>query len=350
MIRYPQALKKGDTIGVCAPSSGTQGLFIKRLDLAKDHLKAMGYQVIESNEVRHQNKAASSPAQVRAQAFVNMYKDPLIKAIIPPWGGELLMDILPLIDFEDLKHYPPKWVMGFSDISTLLFVLHIKLGIASAHGPNLLDFAGDPIHETVLESLEVLSQESGCEAHGFLQKSSQMYQNQWASIEKNILAPYCLTESTQWKNLEGEDEVAFEGRLIGGCMDVLCKLLGTPYGEIKTLSYLNTLDASHDKQIWYLESCEMNAADLRRTLLQMQWAGWFDHCSGIIFGRLEGYSHVGNYTFIDVMKSLQEALRVPILYDADLGHLPPQLTFINGAFANVNYHHNACEIVQVFKA
>jgi muramoyltetrapeptide carboxypeptidase LdcA involved in peptidoglycan recycling len=28
-----------------------------------------------------------------------------------------------------------------------------------------------------------------------------------------------------------------------------------------------------------------------------------------------------------------EDLNVPVVYDVDLGHLPPQLTFINGAYA-----------------
>ena len=41
MINYPKPLKKGDTIGIVAPSSGVTGVFAKKLDYAKANLKTL---------------------------------------------------------------------------------------------------------------------------------------------------------------------------------------------------------------------------------------------------------------------------------------------------------------------
>jgi len=48
---------------------------------------------------------------------------PEVAAIIPPWGGELLIEVLPLLDFNKITETECKWVMGYSDTSTLLMPL-----------------------------------------------------------------------------------------------------------------------------------------------------------------------------------------------------------------------------------
>lgn len=87
--------------------------------------------------------------------------------------------------------------------------------------------------------------------------------------------------------------------------------------------------------IWYLENCELNTADLRRSLVQMKLAGWFDGCSGILFGRSVANEPVGGYTVEDVYQDLAKEPQIPIIYDIDCGHMPPQVTLINGAWAEV---------------
>jgi len=171
----------------------------------------------------------SNTAKERAREFEHLYLNDDIKIIIPPWGGLLLIDMLPFLDFDKLRNAPPKWVMGFSDISILLFALTTKLDIATAHGPNALDFAAYPMHETVKDSLKYLSLDS---EHEFAQKQTEYYQKEWNSVEENRRAPYNLHEKTVWKSLRCVEKVSFEGRLIGGCLDVLCKLIGTPYANI----------------------------------------------------------------------------------------------------------------------
>lgn len=325
-MRYPLPLKKGDTIGIVATSSGVTGAFSKRIDKAISHLKELNYDCVEMKSVRSQKKLVSASPEERAKAFTELYLDETVKAIVPPWGGRILLDMLPHLDFELLAEAPPKWVLGFSDTSTLLLALTTNLNIATAHGPNLLDFGADPVHETVYESLELLKSKQGDES---IQQSTDYYQKDWFSIADNNYVPYNLTEKTTWKALGDYDAVEMQGRLIGGCLDVICKLIGTPYAPLLEFQKRN-----NDKGfIWYFESCMMDAADIYSTLLQMKMSGWFDYCNGLVYGRLEGYKDVSDFTFIDALNDLK--LDIPVIYDVDIGHLPPQLTLINGAFATL---------------
>ena len=84
-----------------------------------------------------------------------------------------------------------------------------------------------------------------------------------------------------------------------------------------------------------LENCELSTTDLRRSLVQMKLAGWFDNCSGLLFGRSDANQPIDNYTAEDIYNELYEELQVPIMDHIDCGHVPPQITFINGAYAEI---------------
>ena len=69
-----------------------------------------------------------------------MIEDKNIDIIIPPWGGELLIEILEYLDFTKWK---AKWVLGYSDTSVLLLAATLNTGIATAHGTNFVDLRGE---------------------------------------------------------------------------------------------------------------------------------------------------------------------------------------------------------------
>ncbi len=339
MINYPTPLKKGDTIGITAPSSGVTGVIVKKLENAKSQLNNLGYNFIETDSVKNQSKLTSAPSSIRAKEFTSLYLNEDVRAIIPPWGGEFLMDMLPYLNYEKLREAEPKWILGFSDISTLLFTLTLKLNIATAHGPNLLDFGNTPIHESVLETLNILNKEKG---ENFVQHSLDRYQKEWLEVTKNNIPPYNLTEKVEWKNLGNKKEVECSGRLMGGNLDVICKLIGTPYDLVENFINMHNSDGF----IWYFESCEMDSSDIYRTLWQMKMNGWFEECKGILYGRAEGYSDVEDFTLVDSLEYSLSDLDVPVIYNVDLGHMPPQLVFINGAYATVNVKEGEGEIKQ----
>lgn len=289
-------------------------------------MNELGYHCIETESVRNRESLTSNSPEIRAKEFESLYFDKQVKAIIPPWGGEFLMEMLPFLNLEALNKTIPKWVMGFSDISTLLFTLTLNLNIATAHGPNFLDFGSRPVHHSVWNALNILSHSQG---EVFEQENLEQYQKEWLKVTETNFPPYNLTEKVEWKILGNGKETQFSGRLIGGNMDVLCKLIGTPFAPVN--HYLNKY--SNNGIVWYFESCEMNTTDIYRTLWQMKMNHWFEGCKGFIFGRPEGLSTIENFTLQDALKSGLEELNVPVVYDIDLGHVPPQLTFINGAYA-----------------
>ncbi|RIW34000.1 LD-carboxypeptidase [Bacillus salacetis] len=324
MISYP-TLKKEATIGVTAPSSGVQEALHDMFRLAIERMSSRGFNVVTGDTAWTQDKAKSAPSRNRAEEFNEMMRNEEIDAIIPPWGGELLIEVLQDIDFSSIKN---KWLLGYSDISALMLAITLKTGIATAHGTNFVDLRGEYWDETTAMWQEVLSTKPGGTV---IQHSSPQYQKEWKHGEP---APcvFDLTEETEWKTV-GDNPVKLEGRLLGGCIDILRHLVGTDYGDVAAFREEHI---PSEPVIWFLENCDMNATDLRRSLVQMKYAGWFENCSGILFGRSDANAPVGNYTAEDVYQAMADELGIPIVYDIDCGHMPPQVTFINGAHAIVD--------------
>lgn len=336
MIRYPGNTLK--TIGITAPSSGVGKELHSVLEQAIVRQQQDGFWVKTGKTAWTEELAKSAPAQKRAEEFMDMMDNPEIDFIFPPWGGELLVEMLEYLDFAKMK---PKWVLGYSDISLLLLAITLKTGIATAHGTNIVDLRGEKSDETTGRWLDVLKTAAG---ETVTQSSSPLYQKEWNHAYPSPVV-FHLTETTRWRTVSGVDET-FSGRLLGGCIDVIRHAVGTPYGEVQ---------AFRDKHIpgepvlWYLENCEMSVTDLKRSLTGMKYAGWFDNCSGILFGRSAANTPVGGYTVEQMYQDVAADLGLPIAYDIDLGHMPPQIIFVNGAYAQVQVANGKGTVVQKFK-
>jgi muramoyltetrapeptide carboxypeptidase len=336
MIKYP-SFTQGATIGITAPSSGVN---IELHDMFKQTCKRMeekGFKIHCGETVWTQNKAKSAPAKKRAEEFNEMMRSKQVDLIIPPWGGELLIEMLEFVDFSNMKE---KWILGYSDISGLLLATTLMTGIATAHGTNIVDLRGDFSDETTAMWQSVLTTKSG---DSVIQNSSEKYQKKWNHSDPSPMV-FHLTEETLWKTVSNTSE-KIQGRLLGGCIDIIRHLIGTPFGDVKGFRTKHL----HDEPIlWFLENCEMSTTDLKRSLTQMKLAGWFENCSGIMFGRSPANHPVENYTIEDVYQDLSDELQIPIVYDIDCGHMPPQITFINGAFAEVEVVNGKGVVKQYF--
>ena len=334
-MRIPRPIKPGDTIGICAPSSGVTGeKFLKKIEYSESIFNEFGFNIKETESVRKNKKCTSNTPEKRLEEFMGLYKDDLVGAIIPPWGGDFLMEILPLMDFDEISSLPPKWVMGFSDISLLIFVLTLKTSMVTAHGPNLLDFASRD--ESVLSVINFLKNPEKI----IKQKNLDYYQKKWLELSEDGYNPYDKSEIVQWKTFKNMS-VEIGGRLIGGCLDVLISVFGTTYAPLDNFIEKN----KEEGIIWFLESCEMNASDIYRSLWRMKETGYFNKCSGIVYGRTEGYSDTGDFTKIDAFERISKELKIPFIYDVDIGHLPPQITLFNGALAEIKEGRNHSKIV-----
>jgi len=334
-MKYPKPLQMGDTIGICAPSDGFGDKFTERFTKARKNVEALGYKTLATDSVKTRDKCVSAPADVRAKEFMSLYENSSVAAIIPPWGGEFLMDMLPMLDYERIAALPPTWISGYSDISTLTFSLTLLCDVATVHGSNFLNMGYTSIHESDLHVFEIMS------------KSESIQYNApfWGDfsgwdINKEI---YSLTKENKWKSLDGENH-SFTGRMIGGCMDTLCKLLGTRFAPVD--AFLDKY--KNDGFIWTLESCEMNAADIYRTLWQMKECGWFKYCVGVLYGRAAGYEEKRGFALEDALSYMFAPLDIPVIYDADIGHTPPQMQIVNGAIGKVEFANAKTTVKQSF--
>lgn len=336
MIR-PEFIKPGDTIAVTALSRGMEEeTEIARFMSGKAQLEALGYNVIFTDNVFKGNDrfGRSSSAREKADQFNALVKDPKVKAIYSAAGGDFLAEMLPFVDLESFK-MNPKWVQGFSDNTSILYYLATKGGICTAYGANFGDYGMQPWDLSVKNNLGIL--------RGTVreQESFETYQAGFGKRETG-LEGYAKDGKVEWKNvcygksgLESET-IEMEGRLIGGCMDVIMNIAGTPYDG--TSDFIKKYKA--EGIVWFLESFDLHFEQMMESLWKMKEMGWFEGCKGIVFGRPlfyrnEGFDGTALPTYEDVIHERLDELEIPIIMDADIGHKGPQFVMLIGACARV---------------
>ncbi|MBE5812143.1 MAG: LD-carboxypeptidase [Clostridiales bacterium] len=337
MIKYPKFLQQNDTIGITAPSDGIIKEFDKiRFDLACKKLNSLGYKTIKTDNVEKSSKLVSSSSQERAEQFRNLWSGNDVSMILAVSGGEFLMDMLPYLDVESIKSSVPKWIQGYSDISLLNFYLTTNFNIATSTSVNAKSFGMNPWHKSLENNIEILK------GNEIVQESFDMYQGEWSEdILGNEDAGFNLTDKVEYKNLYGKSQEKFEGRIIGGCIDVIKTLMGTKFDNTK-----NFVNSFNEGVIWCIENCEMSVADLYRALWQMKQSGWFENTNGVLVGRTFSSKDMKDFTYLDVLHKIFDDINVPVVYDIDFGHLAPQWTIINGSYAEFEYENGKGKLLQ----
>lgn len=345
-LRFPRPLRHGDTVAITAPSSGVGGEgALRRLDLVLDHWRQRGFRVIEGECLRRQAQDQSAPAGQRAAELMRFLIDPEVDAVLPPWGGERAIELLPLLDFDALRELPPKWLLGFSDLSTLQMPLALRSHWASAHGSNLMDLAPSQTEPLVAGVFDALAHDG---RKPFVQRASARYQVHWIPFETDAAAPWNQTEPTRWRRLDGRDDepLVLRGRLIGGCLDTLGRLAGTAFGDVPAF----VREHRADGVLLYLENCEQSPCEMLRTLVSLRLHGWFDGVSGVLLGRTAApeVKDPSRLTHAGAVRDALGDLPCPVLLDLDIGHHQPQLTLINGALAELRYEAGAGQLSQTW--
>ena len=237
--------------------------------------------------------------------------------IICATGGDFLVDMLPSINWESIRKNP-KWIMGYSDPTALLYITTTKLDIATLYGCNAGSFNQTKLHQCLKNTLEIL--------RGKIveQKSFAFYQKDWLEETDG----YHLTEPVYWEDLNGE--VNIKGRMIGGCLDCLKDIIGTSYDYTK--DFIERY--KEDGIIWCFDVCELSVEVFYRTLFQMREAGWFQYIRGMVIGRVAVPScFYKDFSYQDALKKLFPD--IPLIFNADIGHVPPKMTIINGSIAHI---------------
>jgi muramoyltetrapeptide carboxypeptidase LdcA involved in peptidoglycan recycling len=305
-----------------------------RLDLVLGHLRAQGFVVEEGRCLRNEQASASAPAAERAAELMQALLRPDVGAVTPPWGGELVIELLDRLDWPALAAAPPKWLLGYSDTSTLLLPLLLRAGWASAHGPCLMDLVPGQDDALTAGVLPTLALSAGS---GFTQQQSSHWQRQWTDFAQVPGSTYALTEPTRWWSLQGADAVQCSGRLVGGCLDTLMHTAGTVHGDVA--SCIARCRAAGDGVLLYLENAEQSPTAVVRVLHRLRWAGWLDGIAGLLIGRSAAPDTAGAHDlrWVDALRSRLGAMPCPVLVDMDIGHRPPQLLLVNGALAELRW-------------
>jgi muramoyltetrapeptide carboxypeptidase len=332
---FPRPLGPGDRIGVTAPSSGVQESMKTRLDVAVRALEGRGYDVV-LGECLGTPSVVSAPKEQRAAELTAMLTDPAIRAVVPPWGGELAIDLLDLLDWDALAEAEPTWLVGFSDLTTLMVPLTLRTGWASLHGSNLMDSPYTP-PDGLLHWVDIASG-----AGPFTQRSPGRYRSTgWDDyVAQPAVSRFTLDAEGSWRVL-GDETLDVTGRLIGGCVEIVGPLAATPYGDVAAFGRAH----AEDGLIVYLEACEDGAYTIARTLHSLRYAGWFEHANAILIGRTKAPDAPDMTQHGAVVDALGD-LGIPVVLDVECGHVAPYLPLVNGALARVVVDGDRREITQ----
>ena len=337
-VRYPRPLRQGDRVGVTSPSSGVPSGMRERLEVAIRDVEKQGYDVVVGRCMDGAGHI-SAPAQERADELMAMLTDPAVRAVVPPWGGETAIDLLPLLEWDALRDAEPTWLVGFSDMSTLITPLTLLTGVATVHGNNLMDTPYQA-PEGLRSWMDIVAMEPG-------ETFTQTPPNRWRStgwVDYRTfpeVREYELDAEGRWTRLDSDEDVVVEGRLIGGCIETLCNLAGTPYGDTAAFAR----DEAPEGLLVYVEASEDDAATICRNLHGMRLAGFFTGANAVLVGRTSAPG-ISSLTQHEAVLDALGSLGVPIIADVECGHVPPYLPIVNGAKGRVVLTSSRNELTQ----
>lgn len=326
---YPEFIHDNDIIGVTALSGGlAEEIDILRAQYAQEEFAARNIRITKTNNVHTDVKGRSSDAKTRAKELAELVNNPKVKVVMSAAGGDYLLEMLPYVDYDAIVKNP-KWYQGYSDPTGLLFGITTKYDIATVYSNNFAEFSMNPWHKALEDNLKILRGEN------LVQTNFGLYQN---GFTDHITGKetYNEDEPVKWAGLHNESEISMKGRLIGGCMDVLLDLVGTPYEDVRGFVERYKCDGI----IWCLESFAIDGERLTMALWHLKNAGWFEHAKGFVFGRPCFYKSFSDITFEEAVQNALGDMNVPVITGADIGHKKPSITVVNGAIGEFALKNN----------
>lgn len=355
-MRYPEFLKKNGTIGFVAPSFGcNMEPYMSAFNHAQETFKEMGYQMdLGPNCYEGSGIGISNTPEKCGQELTEYYCSDNNDVLISCGGGELMCEDLDYVDFEKIGQAAPKWYMGYSDNTNFTFLLTTLCDTASIYGPCAAAFGMEPWHPAIQDAFAVLTGKK------LIQTGYELWEKESLKDEEHPLEPYHVTEprvlkcyasqirengandgTPAYEAAETKETISMEGRLIGGCLDILTNLVGTKYDNVA-----NFVDKyKEDGIIWFIESCDLNVMSIRRALWQLSHAGWFQHVKGFLVGR--PLCHGENLMGLDQYEAVTGILGkygVPIVMDADIGHIAPMMPLVCGSYGKVEADEGKIEV------
>ena len=338
---YPAFPQKGDIIGICAPSAGV-GVKLDSFNLSIETLRECGFEIIETASVRNENYP-SAPADIRGAEFNSMFADDSVSMVLCASGGDYCIEMLPYID-QELAKANPKWFCGYSDPTSIEMLLTTKMDIATIYGSNAGSWDWRPLHEFQETSLSVLSGDIPVQ-HSYEFYSSNGFDDETMTYEMDAPVDWKLYVPDCSYRLVTADTLNVSGRLIGGCIDVLDWIIGTPYEDLEGFCRRY----ADDGLIWYFDNFELSPLLLQYAIRKMQLKGLFDNAKAVIIGRTLIPRDASDGDYISQLERVFVDMNVPLIWNADIGHTKPSLTIINGALGHLSYNRGAATLSMELK-
>ena len=292
-LLIPPRLALGDTIGLVAPASSTEDP--ARIDEVIAHLKKEGFAVKPGRNLRQRTGYLAGTDQERAADLHAAFADPEVKAIFALRGGYGSCRLLPLLDYALIRANPKPFV-GYSDITALHHAILLKAGLVTYHGPNaneafrpgnnaaLRRALMDPVKETVLFTREKKGGEAiTCEVRGLAR-----------------------------------------GRLLGGNMTCLLRLLGTPYAP------------DFRRAILFLEDIGEKAYRIDGMFAHLRLAGVLDQIDGLVLGDFDHKDDEEQARINTLLADEARRIGKPCITGAPIGHFPAQTVMAIGMMGELH--------------
>lgn len=339
LLIKPKKLQPGDKIATVSPSWGGAGnpelrwrydQGVKRLE------NVFGLEVIPMPNSLKGSEYLYEHPQARAEDLMTAFKDKSVKGIFANLGGEDSIRLLPYIDFDIIRKNP-KIFMGYSDVTIAHLFCH-KAGISSFYGPAILtDFAENvemdsytvDMLKRILFSDEVI---------GKIKPAKKWTSERLEWHERNKNRRRTMQKNDGYEVLQGSGIV--QGRLIGGCIEVLEFAKGTKIWPEK----------KHWKDsILFFETSEEKPEPcfIKYWLRNYAAQGILQRVNGIIFGKPQDEKYYESYKEVIHQVMREYGLEsLPILYNLNFGHTEPKFALPYGVMAEINCDKRTFSILE----
>ena len=312
----PKRLKKGDKIAALSLSSGMAGdpAIRWRYEQGKRQLTELGFEVVTPALTLAGSSAIYNDPKGRAACLHEALLNEEIAGIIAVIGGDDSYRLFEYVDI-DLIRKNPKVFIGYSD-STSIHQMFRMAGVVSFYGPCLLvDMAenGGIFAFTKNNFKHILMNKYSTFEYPWRENWTSQFVS-WDEENKDVYRKMQTDEGAI--TLQGKGIV--KGRLIGGCLEVLSMLRGTPLFPTKE---------EFRESLLLLETSEMHPdpMQLEIDLRTLGIMGVLQELNALLFGKPQDNVYFEAYQ-VSIRKILRDfdLENLPVLYNCNFGHTEPK--------------------------
>ncbi|ANU10073.1 LD-carboxypeptidase [Planococcus antarcticus DSM 14505] len=294
MRKLPKRLKKGDLVGVIAPSSPPDQESLQR---ALPFLEELGLTIKLGKSVSATHGYLAGTDEERLADLHAMFEDPEVSGIFCAGGGYGAARLADKIDYAMIKENP-KVFWGYSDISFLHTAIGEYADLVTFHGPMLASDVGKP---------------------EFHERSGRMF--------GQLFKPFELHYTEEVAPLETIIGGIVQGAMVGGNLSLIRSAIGTKF------------DLDVKGKILLIEDIDKEPYEVDGILNQMRMSRKFDEAAGIVIGdfkNAEPKKRKASLTMDQVFNDYFGALKIPVVKGFKIGHCEPHFSVPLGTLARLD--------------